>query len=148
MSTVGAIQLVDVTTGEPVGETGHNRIIVHLKKCRILEVLAKAHITFDKQEASDKQFIEFSVNFKRQVPGANLVNPGPGRIDEASEEIIPSLNADPLPDGRFSYLWTWSVRIDTADYGYGAYQINLSVHKGNPMAASSSRKTAILELSP
>ena len=132
----------------PWGKPGSDSIIVHLKKCRTLEVLAKAHITFDKQEARDDQVIEFSVNFKRQVPGANLVHPGPGRIDEDSEKIIPSLNADPLPDGRFRYLWTWSVRIDTADYGYGTYQINLSVHKGNPMAASSSRKTAILELSP
>ena len=157
VSTIGAIQLVDVTTGETVratvGETGHNRIIVHLKKCRTLEMRAEAHITFDKQEVSDKQFIEFSVDFMPQVPSANLITAMPvpmpiGSLGSSSKEITPSLHADLLPDGRSRYLRTSSVRIDTAVHGYGTYQINLTVHKGNQFQAGLPRQTAILELSP
>ena len=144
MSTISAIQLVDVSTGKPVGKTWHNTIIVRRKKYRTLEVRAVANIEFDQQEVSDYQTIEFHVS----SPATSVIGSRSVPTASSSVTVIPSQAADPLPDGRIEFLWNSFVRIDTADYGYGTYQMNLTVHKGNQLAAASSRRTASLELSP
>ena len=143
MITIGAIRLVDVRSGKPVGETRYNTIIVRLKKCRIFEVRAVANIEFDQQEVTDDQTVEFYVS----SPAINIIGLRPVPTVPSSVMIIPSRDADPLPNGRFEFPWNSIVRIDTADYGYGTYQMNLTVRKGNQLV-DSSRKTVNLELSP
>ena len=108
---------LEVSTGEPVGETGHNTVIVRLKKCRTLEVRAEANIAFDQQEVSDYQTVEFHVaRATTSVIGSRSVPTVPSSVT-----VIPSRDADPLPrrtiqvsldfvrPDRHRRLWLWHI---------------------------------------